>query len=179
MARLDDAILMSKPVLTALLHRFHDEASLEDGNGQFYALIHQADGKFMGFNPGSPELKGDQEIFATDLLRFLNREIHHDGAWAMAFTHPEFNAIMQDGVEYKRFLLLWLDKDGDVQLPLDWVHGESDDLFDFTEVMMAGLEMWATFAEESWHLWHRAMVQIMAPKANQLIKAAQGQQARA
>jgi hypothetical protein len=30
--------------------RFH--ASLEDGNGQFYALIHQADGKFMGFNPG-------------------------------------------------------------------------------------------------------------------------------
>lgn len=176
MARLDDAILTQKSVMTTLLHRFHEEANLEEGNGQFFALIQHATGEFYSFNPISPELAGDQMVFATDVLRLLNKELHHDGAWVILFTNPRFQTILETKCEYNRFALLWLDADGDVQFTHDWVAGEGE-VFDFTDVLLMGLEGWGDQAEASWQQWYRYMVAVMAPKQDQLIKAAQGQRA--
>lgn len=175
MPRLSDDILLSKPVLTNLLKRFILEAEEEGGQGQHYAVIQPADGSYWEHNPYSPELDGAQTVFARDLLKFLNRELHHDGAWVIVFTHPKpSETVLTSYAEYACFALYWIDADGDVQFPIKWTEGEGE-MFDFSDVQLAGRESWGNLCEGAWQQWHTLMIDVIDPREGQTYKKAQGQ----
>jgi hypothetical protein len=172
----------------ALLLRFEGEAVLEGGNGQFYAFVRFSDGKLLCHHPGSPPIVAEQIMWADDVLRSLNRELHHDGAWVVVFTAPQpladgadittnaFIYAQPDHVEYGRYVIMWLDADGDVQFSMEWVKNESD-LLDFADVLFAGLQSTMDKAEGCWQMWHTHMREVLDPQEGQTFKRARGQRA--
>ncbi|MGD0420538.1 MAG: hypothetical protein ABSA68_13330 [Xanthobacteraceae bacterium] len=178
MPMLDDDRLITP----ALLKRFMQEAALDGGNGQHYAFIRRDNGNLVGHNPYSPEIAGHQMMFADDVLKKLNRELHHDGAWVIVFTNPKRPApgdiLYAQGApaEYGRYVLIWLDEDGDAQVPIEWVENESE-LLDFADVLTAGLEAIIQQCEAAWAMWHLHMRQVIEPREGETFKRAQGQQA--
>lgn len=164
MARIDDDTLITP----SLLRRFVAEAELEAGDGRHYAFMQRSNGELLAHNPYSPEIDPHQAMFAADVLKFLNRELHHDGAWVIAFTHPKkpdpgMAIFAQPSTEYRRYVLLWLDSDGDVQFAVEWIEGESE-LLDFPEVMAAGLIPIANQCEGAWAMWDLHMRKVIEPR---------------
>jgi hypothetical protein len=178
MPKIADDVLLTP----TLLRRFEAEAVLEGGNGQFYALIRLSNGKLLSHHPGSPPIIAEQSMWADDVLRALNRELHHDGAWVVVFTAPQPLATgtaifaQPDHVEYGRYVIMWMDADGDVQFSMEWVQNESD-LLDFADVLIAGLESTMAKAEACWEAWHMHMRQVLDPQEGQTFKRARGQRA--
>ena len=174
--KLDDDTLITP----TLLKRFVAEGMMEEGDGQHYACVQRSNGDFLVHHPGSPAALGEQTLFAADILRRLNRDLHHDGAWVIVFTHPsppiEGSMILaQPGhCEYRRYVLLWLDADGDVQIPVVWVKGECDQ-WDFAEVLREGPEPIIGLCEGAWTTWHLHMRQVLEPRAGETFKRAKGQ----
>lgn len=175
MTKLADDILITP----ALLRRFHAEAELEGGDGRYYAIVRCQDGKILAHHPGAPLLMPEQALWAGDVITLLNRELHHDGAWVVVFTHPippQLDHVLHDPRhwEYGRYVLLWLDRDGDVQIPYEWVKGESE-LLDWADVMLAGIECVGHKCEGAWQTWHMLMRQVIDPQEGETYKRAQGQ----
>jgi len=101
----------------------------------------------------------DQQAWQMTLLRLLNREIHHMGAWVVGWTHDNTRAIW-----------MWLDNDGDVQFTTDnderWaVQSSTDNL------------TWVSQCEDSWQHWYHFMREVLDPHEDSLFKRAQGQRA--
>lgn len=175
MARIDDDTLIT----AVLLKRFQEEAELESGDGRYYAFLQRSNGELLVHNPYAPEIAGHQAMFAADVLRRLNRELHHDGAWVIVFSHPKEMAAgaaiyAHPSVEYRRYVLLWLDSDGDVQLPYEWLEGESECL-DFADVLAAGLDCICEQCEAAWTMWHLHMRQVIEPREGETFERARGQ----
>lgn len=176
MTKLADDVLITP----TLLRRFEVEAYLEGGDGRHYALIRREDANLLAHHPGSPNLAPDQLMWASDMLRILNKELHHDGAWVIVFTHPvppaNFHAleIVPKHWDYNRYVILWLDQDGDVQIPIEWNKGEGD-LHDFTDVLLAGRESTAQKCEDAWKMWHTVMRGAIDPKEGQTFRRARGE----
>jgi len=163
-------------ITPALLRRAAQEGEFEDGNGQHFLLIQKSDRDFIGHNPYSPELGPDQMIWGQDILGYLNTELHHDGAWVLVFTNPKtFAESLTGQQDYRRFAVIFLDRDGDAQFTVEWVEHESHDLYDFADVMLAGRDWLVAFCEAGWRQWHMIIHEALAPAENQLRKAAQGQ----
>lgn len=179
MHRIMDDILIN----TVVLKRFEAEAELEEGDGRFYALIHRRDGRFLAHNPIGPELDGSQSMFAQDLLRRLNRELHHDGAWAIVFTHPRPDDLPGHALlasvpwQYARFAIIFIDRDGDPAFTLEWVQGDGDE-FDFADVMLSGIESWCDRCETAWQSWRHLMHDVLDPAEGQTFRRAQGETPR-
>lgn len=166
-------------VTPTLLRRFELEAEFEGGNGAYYALILRDAGDLLCHHPTGPAAEGHQQIWAGDVLRRLNRELHHDGAWVVVFTHPpaQPTALHTPGhVGYERYCLIWLDQDGDPQFVQEWQANESE-MVDFAEVLLAGIDSTMAKAEISWLRWHQAMIEVIEPREGQTFKRAQGQMA--
>lgn len=170
MHRLDDETLITP----LLLRRFSDEAAHEGGDpDRYHAFLQKADRSFVEHRLALP-CDPMQRVFALDLLRILNQELHHDGAWVILFTNPKPALPFAGSTEHERFCLIWLDKDGDPAFTLDWLEGESEEL-DFDDVILSGKESWVDRAEAAWQNWHFLMRQVLEPKPEQLIKKARGQ----
>lgn len=170
-----------KLITPALLRRFIVEAEMDGGTGQHYALVQLENGNLTKWNPASPSLAPDQIIWAADMLKLLNRELHHDGAWVVVFTHPRPSPSQcvlhaPTHCDYHRFVLLWLDADGDVQFPYEWAEGYGE-LRNFAYVILAGPISWAQKCETAWEQWRVMMMEVIAPSADQVFKRAQGQRA--
>lgn len=178
MARLRERDL----VTSLLLRRFELEAHMEGGDGRHYAVMLRDDGSLLAHNPGSPELSPDQLMWAGDVLKLLNREIHHDGAWVVVFTHvqpfnPEHILLAAPShATYDRYALIWVDRDGDPQFSQDWRQNECE-LLDWADVLLADIESTAQKAETAWSLWHHHMRVVPEVKAAQTFKRAKGQRA--
>jgi hypothetical protein len=176
MHKLDDRTLLT-PVL---LQRFRLEGEYEGGDGRYYALMLRSDGNLLSHHPGAPMLDPMQSMWAADVLKLFNRELHHDGAWVVCFTHlPPINkdaAIVPKHAEYHRYCLIWLDADGDPQFTMDWANGETE-LLDFADVMLAGIVSTGMKAEASWQVWHQKMRKLIDPKEGQTFKRAKGETA--
>lgn len=176
------ALELHRLITPALLQRFHLEAEAEAGDGRYYACMLRPDGDVLVHHPIGPQLAPEQMMWAADVLRALNRELHHDGAWVVVFTHPKpapTNSVIKSGsnhCEYARYCLIWVDQDGDAQFTQEWMENEGD-LLDFADVLLAGIESTMAKCEGSWEMWHHHMRQVIAPKQDQLFKRAQGQRA--
>ncbi len=157
-----------------MLRRFIREAEAEGGDGRHYAVLQRSNGEYLDHNPHSPELAPDQALFARDMLRLLNRELHHDGAWVMVFTHPVPCSILMLHAEYRRFGFIWIDADGDPHFTVEWQQGEGEEL-DFADVLNSGRESWANRCESAWEAWKLLMVDVIDPAEGQTFKRAQGQ----
>lgn len=172
--------LSDKLLITpTLLRRFELEGQFEGGGGQYYALMQRANGELVCDHPFGPALEPMQMLWSADVLRALNRELHHDGSWVVCFTHPQPNSmecvlLNPRHKEYGRYALLWLDKDGDVQFTVEWNRGEGE-LRDFAMVMLAGMNSTMAKCETAWGLWHEMMVDVIEPQEGQTFKRAQGQ----
>ena len=164
MHRLDDAVLITP----ALLRRLDAEGEVDGGNGCYWALLARSNGDLIEHAKG-PEPIAEQRVFAIDMVPALNRNLHHDGAWLVAFVHPKPPplAIMYTA-EFARFVFLWMDGDGDIRFPV-----ECDD--DFGVVLTKGPDYWIEQCEQAWITWDVMMRQVLAPKPEQLFKRAQGQ----
>jgi hypothetical protein len=104
MHKLPDRVLITP----GLLDYFHVIAR----GGPHWALIQKSDGAMFDHDPG-PEPVADQKMFACDTINALNRNLDHDGAWAIVFCDPApppFAALM--GADYQRFVLISLNEDG-------------------------------------------------------------------
>lgn len=178
MTKLTDETLITK----ALLQRFELEAAEEGGNQYaYYALIRRSDGNFVAHHPNMPHLDPMQLMWAASALTRFNAELHHDGAWVLVFTHPKPPSILiadPKYVECARYVFLWLDADGDVQFPMDWMENETE-LLDFADVVAAGIESNMQHAEESWQRWHHLMRVVPEIKAGkgQTYQRAKGERA--
>jgi hypothetical protein len=167
-------------VLTpTLLRRFEIESEFEGGNGRHYALIQRNDGSLLSHHPASPSIEPFQAIWAAQVLKLLNRELHHDGAWCVVFTHPKppsLENIFQDAkhAQYARYVLLWLDADGDVQIPFEWMEGTCE-LRTFSDIMIAGPVSTAQKCELAWEIWHDTMIKVLEPREGQTFKRARGE----
>jgi hypothetical protein len=174
MARLIDE---HKIVTPTLLKRFLEEAVHDGDNEQHCAYILRASGDLLTHHPFSLPAAPEQMMFAADALRFLNRELHHDGAWVLVFTDPkpvqlETVLHMATHADYARYVFLWMDADGDVQFPMEWVEGQGGDLDDFSDVLIAGLQTLGKAAEHAYKMWTEAMRALDARPQEQFKRAA-------
>jgi hypothetical protein len=167
-------------ITPTLLRRFQAEGEMEEGDGRYYGVIQRDNGDLLVHHPASLSAVAPQLLWAGEVLRLLNRELHHDGAWVLVFTHPHSvpgpSVLHQAGhAEYRRYGLIWLDADGDPQFTMEWQHGTAE-LPSFTDVMLAGIESTAQKAEQAWMLWDDSH-KTLDLKAEQTFKRAQGQRA--
>src|SRR4051812_19586677 len=124
-----------------LLRRFAAEGEMEEGDGRYFGVIQRDNGDLLVHHPASPSAIAPQLLWAGEVLRLLNRELHHDGAWVLVFTHPQsvpgISVLHHSGhAEYRRYGLIWLDADGDPQFTMEWQAGTAE-LRSFTDVMLA------------------------------------------
>jgi len=169
-------------ITTALLRRFQGEAVLGGSDGRFYAIIRRNNGDLVVHHPGSPPLAAEQLMWASDVLKALNRELHHDGAWVVVFTDPappgagDLVIHVNGGYcEYGRYALLWLDDEADVQFALEWVRNESE-LLDWSDVLLAGLHSLMGKCEAAWEMWNTHMRDVLDPDEDQTFARARGEQ---
>lgn len=168
MHKLDEKTLITP----ALIRRFQAEAS-EHGDGRFCAWIQTGAGQFLSHNIG-PEAEAYIQQFCLDVMTAANRSLHHDGAWVVMVTQaPPMTALAlgdaQPG-DYREIIVLWMDKDGDVQLP---IHIQDDE--DFFNIFTVPLTDWLESLETGWQEWNHMMNQVLDRKQDQTFKRAQGQ----
>ncbi len=175
--------LLENDLLTPLLlQRFRLEGEFEGADGRHYGIMPRDDNSLLVHHPGSPSLDPMQMLWAGDVLKLLNRDLHHDGAWVIVFTHPvpvtpDVVPMLPKHQVYGRYAIIWVDEDGDPQFSMEWEIGISSELKHFADVVAQGIEATAQKAEGSWQLWHTAMRKVLAPKQDQLFKKAKGQRA--
>lgn len=173
MRSFDDSLLATR----AFRARLQAEAEFDGGNGMFQMVAVRDGGLFVGFDSGTlaPGLTPEQQCWAEAMLTVLNREIHHDGAWVIQFTHPATNAvhgILMPGAPavYERIAFLWMDADGDVQFTHDTVSP-------FDAVWAEGPMPWVERCEQSWAAWDHLMNRVLERKDGETFKRAKGEQA--
>ena len=166
MHKLDEKTMITP----AMLRRLHAEAVHADGNGSFFAVFIKSDGSYVGHSVG-PDALPEQVLFARDIVHFLNHALHHDGAWYVVFTNPgPLSPLAPEvGVLYRRFVMLWMDADGDTRIPV-----ENDE--DFYAVLAAGPLPWLQQAEVAWTLWRRSQ-DVLDLEERETFKRAKGEQA--
>lgn len=173
MTKLDDSTLIT----TALIQRFEIEAELEGGRGAYYALLRRSNGSFVAHHPYGVALQPDMLLWASRVLDFLNTVLHHDGAWVYVFTHPKAPKLTDTKhAEYSRYVLMWMDKDGDVNLPIEWAENESEEFLHFADVVNAGMIAQGDRAEAAWQQWYALMRdRDLDLREGQTFKRAKGQ----
>lgn len=166
-------------ISTVLLKRFQVEGEFNGADGRHYGIIRRDDGSLLAHNPGAPDLDPYQMAWASDILKLLNRELHHDGAWVIVFTHPapwsEMEMIRFGGdSEYDRYAIIWLDADGDPQFSVEWEKG-TDELRDFTAILLQGATATIAKCESAWQTWNLHMRHVLQPTEGQLYRRAKGE----
>ncbi len=142
-----------------LRQRLADEATFDDGKpGAIWFALRRNDGRMV-------EVKGNalliaphpmQVSWAMDMANWLNKDLHHDGFWIVAFTNPPANAYLFQGVVlepqplYERWVIIWVDREGDPQFTI-----ENDD--EFIETMMVSPDDQVELCEGAWREWHEKM----------------------
>lgn len=174
--KLDDDHLIT----TKTLRQLAAEGLMEEADGAHIAYFQRSNGEFVRYvppkevYPHNPPCLSEQERFLTGLVSFLNRELSHDGAYIVCLTIPVFEAFGMVQAEYKRFTIMWMDKDGDIQFSQDWIQGEVEESLDLNELINNGFEPWGEMMMQCHATW-RDVKAAAGVKEDQTIKLAQGQ----
>lgn len=102
--------------------------------------------------------ESDKREYARKVIRYLNRECNHGGAWLAGW------------IGKRDFVLLWKDQDGDLQ-----IQNVCDVAWD--EIRNWDMEDWAEQAEQA-HAVYRRINGAMEWSASEQVKLAQGQRMR-
>lgn len=106
----------ARTIRTALDGQIQAEA-----HGAYWCAF-RADGKITTRERGACRPLVPQRVFAIDLLDRLNKHVHHDGTWIVAWCDPVPTPVM-DGILVMPIptRLVWMhkDRDGDVNLVID------------------------------------------------------------
>lgn len=163
MHRLDENTLITP----LLLKRFQAEGEFGGADGRHFALLQRSNGEFIAHDTHGPEPGPIARIFAMDILMALNSKLNFGGAWVLVFTHHiEPQPPFAFG-RYDRFVLMWMDEDGDVQFPMEW-EGSVESAGDL------GLDRWLNEAADAHAQWKWAHA-VLDTKPNEKFKRAQGQ----
>ena len=122
----------------------------------------------MGDTVFDNEPTAPQLAFGMDVLKGLNKEIAHNGSWLVAWTHPpHFSEYLRVNpqMEWKRLVMIFLDKDGDPQFTVDSVRP-------FWEQVQSGAHHFVDQCEQAIQEW-KQQLQILDLKENQTINLAQ------
>lgn len=145
-----------------------------DADGDYFAVVTRSNGLVHPFatdqfanDPPDDARRG----FLQSLCWNLNRNLRHDGAWICAWTHPGLAVVQGDGTMSRqptRFVLLWVDKDGDPQFT---VENEEP----FWRAGQASLDHWLEEAETGWTTWFHHMRTVPGVTSHETYKKAQGE----
>ena len=152
----------------ALMQRYAQEAVF-NANNKAHVAYYPTDRMVAAITNG-PQPADEQRMFGMDMIGALNRSLHRDGAWVIVFTDPvREGAIIDLSAKwlYTRWVILWLDTDGDVQFPV-----ENEDLLE--NVLAVGPDHWIEQCEIAWNLWEGNRKELGA-KPEQTYKRAQGE----
>lgn len=127
-----------------LLRRFEAEARLGNDDPRFWACLITDEGVLVEHQTGQNPIP-EQKMFGADMVTVLNRHLHHDGAWLIEFTDPTSMGPINTAL-YQKFIIFWMDKDGDVQFPIE------DDRA-FHEVLANGPDAMIEKCEGAWQTW--------------------------
>lgn len=170
-------------VTKSLLQRFELEADHDGGEAfRYYGCILRDDGDLCVHHPAAPAVDSMQLVWAGRTLKFLNRELHFDGAWVVVFTNPSkisFESAAHAeprSCYYRRFCLIWLDKDADPQFSVEWLHGDAPSMKDFAAVALAGPEVIAQMCAEARGLWGVSQ-EVLELKGGEQYRRAKGEKA--
>ena len=154
--KLDNDLL----VTPALQQRLQDEANnltpCATDKVAGWVGLEQSNGDFKYFCYGYTADAGEV-VVAHELIKTLNRDIAHDGAW-----------VIQWCLGGRHLNALWLDVDGDVQFTVEF----EEDAYGMAENELGN---WISQCEEAFQFWHKMMIQALAPSPEQLFKKAKGQ----
>lgn len=164
MHKLDDETLIT----ATLLRHFIAFAQEDTADERHFALLQRADRSWLTHNPGSPALDGVQMAYTQQVLDLLNRELHHDGAWVALWSGPSQREVFTqiDGA-YCCLDLIWLDKDGDAKLRVDWIAGESEDWPTLPDLLLAGVIPLGEICETAWQTANALQMATLDLKLNQ------------
>ena len=161
--KLDDDLIRS-PTID---ERLHAEAM----DRAFVAWIERSNGDVLEYAKGR-EPKPEFKMFAIDIMKALNHWMPNGGAWIVQWSDPkplaEGNVIMLGDAEYKRFVIIWIDVDGDPQFTIEY-----DD--DFKEALQLGPDPWLERGASAWNQWRMMMHEVLDPSEEQQFKKAQGE----
>lgn len=149
-------------VTPALLRRFQME-----GRGlPFWGLIQTSEGKFLEHATG-PDPIGLQRQVACDIVGALNKHLDHDGCWLWLYADPgqALPVSIEPGTEYGRFVIMWMDQDGDIQFPIEFDRP-------FIEYCAEGPDPMMEKCEGAWNTWRWAMKEVPDAKDSQTFKRA-------
>lgn len=166
-------------ITPTLLKRWQDEAEFEHGDGRHFGLILRDDNHSLIAHTRGPALSPDQMLWAGTILRMLNTELHHDGAWVIVFTHPmppKLETVLHNPThcEYGRYAFIFLDQDGDPQFTMEWETGITSDLKDFAAIVEQGPLATCTKAEMAWVEWSESR-RALELRPGETFKKAKGQ----
>lgn len=137
--------------------------------GPFRAVIEAEGGQRLEFGTG-PALMMEQRMLAEDLVTALNKHLHHDGCWMFSFCDPAPKSKIQigSGREYGRFVILWMDRDGDIQFPIECSRP-------FHVYLTEGPNALIEKCEKAYQQWFLYMRTILDPQPDELYKRALGE----
>ena len=158
-------------VTSTLRERLQEEADMMTGeaNSKWWAGFIRSNAEFRQF-PMMYVADYSEVMVAENLLRMLNKELHHDGAWiaqwipVVSLEHHYLTGN-QFGV---RLNAIWIDEDGDPQFTVEF----DQDAYGMAAYPLLG---WISQCADAWGLWYKHMREILAPNDNQLFKRAKGQ----
>lgn len=157
----------------ALAEHLANYALGDGGEGHFWAVVMRTGGELVSIrsNPFTAPPDEPQRVFAQDMCRALNAQIHHHGAWIVAWTHPRLDGrlvLPLTGWRYDRWHFVWLDADGDPQF-----HVDNDE--PFAETVGAGMAHWLGQAEEAWQRADMMIHGVLDVQPHQRFMAAKGE----
>lgn len=139
----------------------------------FIAWIERSNGDVLEYAKGR-SAKPEYKMFAMDIMKALNHWMPNGGAWIVQWSDPapykvEGHVILaRPTVEYRRFVIIWIDVDGDPQFTIEF-----DD--DFNEALTMGVDPWLERGASAWNQWRMMMHDVLDPSEEQQFKKAQGE----
>lgn len=132
----------------------------ESAGGHWWACVLTNDGKFLSAtHDGGLTLPSEDRMkMGRDVCRHLNRQVNFGGAWQCAW------------IDQMRFYMLWRDRDGDIQIPIEVDLG-------FDRIRTWPLETWENHAVGAWDQWREFHANMEYSKS-QLVRLAQGERVR-
>lgn len=157
--RLDKEAAEDKDMSPGISARWYASKVLSDGTG---VIERNYPSVFSGDDPPAY-----QQFWLDTMCQGLNSQIAHDGAWIVAWTHQPLliEYMNRNPIEWRRFVMIWVDKDGDPQFVVDNIEP-------FAVIATVDQEKFIEDGENAYQYWSHLMNDALRPGEGQQIQLA-------